>query len=66
MVPKTDYSRSDDYDPEGAEWMSHTIIGSVYEEEIDIRSRTPNFRHRNFFDKGPWKKGPAPDRKAAH
>lgn len=65
MLPSSSYSRSDDYDPEGAEWISYTVVGSEYEEEIDIRSRVPHYRHRNFFNTGPWIKGPAPDRKAA-
>lgn len=54
------YGRSDDYDPEGAEWASFSVMGSAFEEEMDIRSSPARWRHRHYFERGPWGQGRAP------
>lgn len=52
---------NEDYAPDGADWISVCRVGSSYEEELDIRSQPARYRHRSFFDTGPWKSGLAPD-----
>ena len=55
-----EYSRSDDFDPPGAEWVSMDIVGSPYQEQLDVLSQPARWRHRSSFELGPWKEGPAP------
>lgn len=50
----------EDSDPPGAEWVGVTPFGSAFEEELDVTSDPPKFRHREQFGQGPWKEGPAP------
>lgn len=56
---KTEWGRSDDYDPEGADWIQVSTIGSDFEQQMD-RNREDHFRHRHILSRGPWTHGPAP------
>ncbi len=53
--PSSDYAREDDYDLEGAHWMSATVLGSTFEVEVDTVSG--KYRHRDPSRSGPWKEG---------
>lgn len=55
------YTHADDYDPPGANWLDHTVLGSAYQEQLDLNSPSSRWRHRNFMRQGPWMQGPAPD-----
>ena len=48
----------DEYDLDGAEWVSTQFIGSIYEIEIAV-NRRDTYRHRENFNGrvGPWLKG---------
>lgn len=47
------------------EWVSITRLGSNYEEQVDVRSKNSDRRHRRVTftgePVGEWKYGPAPD-----
>lgn len=56
---KNDWSRPDDYDPDGVEWCEANCVGSAYQQQIDVWT-SGQYRHRRVIGCGPWVKGPAP------
>jgi len=59
---KQDWSRDDDYDPDGADWMDTTGVGVIYQTQVD-RVRAGHWRWRHIGTRGPWTRGQAPDAK---
>ena len=57
---KDDWETIDDYDPEDANWIDLTTLGSDYEVQIDV-DRENHYRHRERSFGSPWKEGNAPD-----
>ncbi len=56
-----DWTRDDDYNPEGAEWRDATTVqqAGTYQVEIDVMAQG-HFRHRSRLGNGPWKQGLPP------
>lgn len=56
----SDYSRSDDYDDEEADWLDCNTIGSAYGIQIDL-NKAGHYRHRDLDLRGPWMPGVPPE-----
>jgi hypothetical protein len=56
FLGQSDYTTTEDYDPPDADWRDCTILGSVFQVEVDVR-RSGHFRQRNAKRQEAWKKG---------
>ncbi len=63
-MAQRNHSFDQDYDPDGANWVDITRLGSPWDEQIDIAVEG-HYRHRKALTSEPWRKGAAPhDREA--
>lgn len=56
MARSDDWEHENDYDRDGADWRDATVLGSVFQQQIDINGKD-HWRHRNILARGPWKRG---------
>ena len=61
---------TDDFDFDGADWLDMTVVGSLYEEQIDISRPHGHSRHRRRptsadAPHGVWLKGRSPEATAS-
>jgi hypothetical protein len=49
------WEHGEDYNIEGAEWVSFDTIGAPYQVQMDVH--TGKFRHRSRNEMGPWRSG---------